>query len=134
MKKNYFGRILITSIGLLMVLMSIILSMLGIIGEKSAGLITDVRREMGERTDTKPGMYTYNISYSFEMPDGKTIYGSSKKIRDGVYLKKPNTMVNIRYLKFFPYINALEQDSMLDMGKFIMIATGGVLIFVVNKK
>lgn len=134
MKKNYFGRILITTIGVLLVLMSIILSMLGIIGEKAAGLITDVRREMGERADTKPGMYTYNISYSFEMPDGKTIYGSSKKISDGVYLKKPNTTVNIRYLKFFPHINALEQDSVLDVGKFIMIATGGVLVFVVNKK
>ncbi len=134
MKRNYFGRFLITAIGLLFILMSIILSMLGILGEKSTGLITDVRREMGERTDTKPGRYTYSIGYSFELPDGKTIYGSSKKISDGVYLKNPNTTINIRYLKIFPYINAIEQDIKFDMGKLIMIAAGGLLVFVANKK
>lgn len=134
MKRNFLGRILITSIGLLFVLVNIVLSMLGILGEKSTGLITDVRREMGERTDAKPGTYTYSIGYNFKLPDGKTIYGSSKKISDGVYLKNPNTTINIRYLKFFPYINAIEQDVKFDMGKLIMIAVGGFLIFVVNKK
>ena len=62
MFKKYMARILMTIIGILFILNGIVWGMLGVIGEKSTGLITDVRREMGERADSKPGTYTYSIS------------------------------------------------------------------------
>ena len=133
MIKKYASRVIITLIGAQLFLMSIVWGMLGILGEKNTGLITDVRREMGERTDSKPGSYTYSIGYCFKLPDGELVYGYGKEISDGVYIKKPNTSVNVRYLKIFPQINAMEKDAGFDIGKIIMILAGCLLIIVVNK-
>ena len=132
MIKKYAAKFIITSIGVLIILTGIVWGMLGILGEKTTGLITDVRREMGERTDSKSGSYTYSIGYSFKLPDGELVYGYAKEVSDGVYIKNPNTPVNIRYLKILPQINALEKDTGFDFGKIIMIIAGCLLVIIVN--
>lgn len=126
-------RIFISIIGIMLILYGIVWSMLGILGEKSSGLITDVRREMGELNTPKSGSYVYNISYSFELPDGSLVHGVVKEISDGVYIKHPNTHVAVRYLKFFPHINTLEQAAGFDIGKVVMILLGIFLMVIVNK-
>ncbi|MGD9569753.1 MAG: hypothetical protein AB7V48_15825 [Sedimentibacter sp.] len=132
MFKKLAVRMFVTIIGILFIMYSIVWGMLGILGEKTTGLITDVRREMGERDEPKSGSYTYSISYSFELPDGKLVYGYAKEISDGVFIKKPNTSVNVRYLEILPQINALEKDAAFDLGKITMILTGCFLVFVVK--
>jgi hypothetical protein len=127
------ARILMTIIGILFILNGIVWGMLGVIGEKSTGLITDVRREMGERADSKSGTYTYSISYSFKLPDGETVHGSTKKISDGVYIKHPNTAVAVRYLKAFPKINILEKNAGFNGGNIAFIIIGAFLLLIVNK-
>lgn len=133
MFKKIVMRILITIIGIMFILYGIVWSMLGIFGEKSTGLITDVRREMGELNDSRSGRYSYSIGYVFEIPNGDTINGFTKQISDGVFIKHPNTEVSVRYLKIFPYINSLEQNAGFDFGKIIMILIGSVLVVIVNK-
>ncbi len=133
MIKKYAARFFITLIGTLFIILGTVWGMLGIFGEKSTGLITDVRREMGERTDFKSGRYTYSISYSFKLSDGETVHGNAKEIRNGVYTKNLNNSVSIRYLKIFPQINALEKDVGFDVGKITIILAGCLLVFVVNK-
>jgi hypothetical protein len=89
-----------------------------------------VRREGGELTDIKPGRYTYNISYTFTLPDGKEINGFTKQIGDGVYLKADGTStVQIRYLPGFPYFSALEKEVGMGVGPLVLIVAGGVLVF-----
>ena len=115
------------------ILYGIVWGMLGILGEKSTGLITDVRREMGELNIPKSGSYTYNISYSFELLDGSMVHGVVKEIGDGVYIKHPNIKVTVRYLKAFPQINTLEQNAGFNAGNIAFIMIGVFLIFIVNK-
>lgn len=133
MARKYASRIFITIIGTLLVITGIIWGMLGVLGEKSTGTITDVRREQGEFDNSKSGKYSYSIGYSFELPNGDIVNGATKEISDGVYLKHPNTAVTVRYLKAFPQINTLDKNAGFDIGKIVMIAIGGFIVIIVNK-
>jgi hypothetical protein len=135
MKKGLIPRILITLLGIGLIFMGASQASLGFVGKSATAVITDIRREGGERTDGKPGRYTYNISYTFALPDGKKINGFTKKIGDSVYLKADGTStVRIRYYPAFPYINAMEQDARLGAGQMVLVIAGGVLIFLMNRK
>ena len=65
MKRKLLPRILIALLGTALILWGAGRIALGIIGEPETAIITHIRREGGERTDIKPGRYTYNISYTF---------------------------------------------------------------------
>ena len=73
-------RILITLLGIALILTGISEVFLGFAGERADAVVTDIRREGGERTDGRPGRYTYNIGYAFTLSDGRTINGFTKKI------------------------------------------------------
>ena len=135
MKRKLLPRIFITLLGAALILWGAGKIALGIIGEPETATITHIRREGGERNDIKPGQYTYNISYTFALPDGKEINGFTKKIGDSVYLKADGTSnVRVRYFSAFPYINAMERDAGLGAGQLVLIFTGITLIFLINMK
>ncbi len=130
MKRKLLPRILIALLGTALILWGAGKIALGIIGEPETATITHIRREGGERTDAKPGRYTYNISYTFTLLDGKEIDGVTKQIGDGIYQKADGTStVRIRYFPGFPYFSALEKDVGMGAGPFILIVAGGVLVF-----
>ena len=134
MKKGILPRILLSLLGAAFILYGVSHLVLGVFGETATAVITGIRREGGERADSKPNRYTYNISYSFALPDGKKIDGSTKKISDSIYLKPDGTSTKIvRYFKFAPFINALEEDTKLTFGQPIIIAAGAFLIVVMNR-
>lgn len=133
MKKGLLPRILITLLGIALIFMGASQVILGFAGKSATAVITDIRREGGERTDGKPGRYTYNISYTFALPDGKEINGFTKKIGDSVYLKADGTTpVQVRYFPAFPYINAMERDTGLGVGQVVLIIAGVFLILIIN--
>lgn len=135
MKKGLIPRILITVLGIGLVFMGASQALLGFAGKSASAAVTDIRREGGERTDGKPGRYTYNISYTFALPDGKEINGFTKKIGDSVYLKADGTStVRIRYFPVFPYINVMERDAGLGAGQVVLMIAGGFLIFFINRR
>lgn len=130
MKRNIFPRLFITLIGAAFILWGICSILLGVIGERATAVVTDIRREGGERTDVLPGRYTYSIGYTFILPDGREIDGSAKKIGDGVYMKADgSSTVPIRYFLNFPYVNAMEKDTGMRTGPLILIFFGGILVF-----
>lgn len=135
MKKKLIPRILMTLLGIALILMGASEIILGFVGKSSPAVITSIRREGGERTDGKPGRYTYNISYTVTLADGKEINGFTKKVGDSAYLKADGTStVRVRYLPALPYINAMERDTGLGAGQLMLILVGGILIFLVNRK
>jgi len=135
MKKGLIPRILITLLGIGLIFMGMSQAILGFTGKSASAVVTSVRREGGERTDGKPGRYTYNISYTFTLPDGKEVNGFTKHIGDSVYLKADGTStVRVRYFPVFPYINAMERDAGLGVGQVVLMIAGGVLIFLLNRK
>lgn len=135
LKHIIIPRILITLLGIGLIYMGASAIMLGFTGRSASAIITDIRREGGERADGKSGRYTYNISYTFILPDGKEVNGFTKKIGDSVYLKADGTStVSIRYYPAFPYINVLEKDAGFGAGQLVLIISGVTLIFLINSK
>lgn len=130
--KDIVMRIFITILGIAFILWGIGTFALGIVGESSPAVITTVRRQGGERADGKAGRYTYIISYTFKGPDGKTIDGYSTRIGSGVYVKHPNTTTSVRYLKAWPFLNTLEDETKPGPGQLVLIAVGIFLIYAMN--
>ena len=127
-------RIFITLLGVAFILLGLTTVLLGIYGESAMAVISDIRREGGERNEMIRGQYTYNISYSFKLPNGEVVEGTAKRISDAVYLKangKSKTIV--RYFSFSPSISTLEQDTKPSLGQLILIGTGCFLIFIINR-
>jgi len=128
-------RIFITLLGFAFIVWGLSTIALGFIGNDRTAVITDIRREGGERNEVKRGRYTYNISYTFTLPNGKSVNGFTKTVGNAIYLKADGkSKVAVKYFSFFPYINALEQDTEPGFGQLILIAIGSFLIFVMNKR
>ncbi|MEL7649155.1 MAG: hypothetical protein AAGU76_13740 [Sedimentibacter sp.] len=134
MHRKALGRIIVSLIGASLIMYSVSTILLGIIGESSSAAITNVRREAGELNSSRSGYYMYNISYSFTLPNGETVEGYDRKFSDGAYVKKLGTIVIVRYLEKFPQINAVEEDTQLNLGKMVLVSAGLCLIFIINKK
>ena len=129
-----FAYVLITFIGVAFVAWGLILPVLRIAGERGTAVIDTVRREMGERNEVIPNRYTYNIGYTFTLPSGKKIGGFSRRIGNAVYFKASgSSTAPVRYFSFFPYINALEEDTEPNYRHLILIGAGVFLILVMRR-
>lgn len=135
MKHGIGGRILITLVGAVLILYNVGSPLLGVIGEKGVAVVTSIRRQGGERDESVPGRYTYYVGYTFTLPSGQKVDGSTTTISGAVYLKADGTTtMPVRYLKQVPLISMPEQDTKPSVGNFISIGLGMLIIFVVNKK
>lgn len=135
MKHKLVPRLLITLLGIALILMGTFEVVLGIAGTSTLATVTSIRREGGERAESTPGRYTYNIGYSFTLPNGKEVSGFAKKIGDSVYLKADGaSFVQIRYFPAFPYINAMEKDTKFGARQLVLVLAGVALIFLMNKR
>jgi len=133
--KSIPARIFITLLGAGFILWGSSTIALGLVGKKATAVITNVRREMGERNEAIRGQYTYIISYRFTLPDGKTVDGFTRKIGNSVFLKADGKSVRaVRYFSRLPFINALADDARSPAGPLIIIAIGFFLILVINKR
>lgn len=130
-----FARVLITFIGAAFVAWGLILPVLWIAGERGTAVIDTVRREMGERNEVIPNRYTYNIGYTFTLADGTKISGFSRRIGNAIYFKASGSATApVRYFSFFPYVNALEEDTEPGYKQLILISVGCLLIFVMRRR
>ena len=103
MKRKLLPRIFITLLGIALILWAAEDLALSLFGERTTAVVTHIRREGGERADAAPGRYTYNISYTFTLPNGKSVDGFTKKIGGAVYQKADGTgRVAVRYFKALP--------------------------------
>lgn len=129
-------RVLISLLGLALILMGLSEVMLGFVGASAPATITNIRREGGERSDGKPGRYTYNISYSFTLPDGRKMDGFTKKIGNSVFIKASGATATevVKYFPQFPYLNALAQNTGLGAGQVVLMLAGTALIYLMNQK
>jgi hypothetical protein len=132
--KKILPRLLITLLGIAFILWGVTDIMLGLYGESATAVITHIRREGGERNEVIRSRYTYIISYSFNLPDGKSISSYTRKIGNSVFLKADgNSKMKVKYFSSFPFINALEQDTKPGFGQLIIMAIGCFLIYIINR-
>lgn len=124
------GRWLLGVVGSLLILYALIMPLLTVVGEKTTGEITVVRRELGDRRDPKANRYSYSVGFEFALPDGRIISGNTKVIGSANVAGISKGPAAVRYLAIFPYINALEKDTHADIGKLAIFAAGSLLCWV----
>lgn len=135
MKTKIVPRILLSLLGLGLIFFGLGAVMLGFIGERDMAIITSVSRQGGERTDGRPGRYTYSIGYTFTTKDGREINGSTTRIGNSIYMKADGTSFRpVRYLKSVPIFNMLEEDTTLTWGQPIVVTAGIILIVAINQR
>ncbi len=133
--RKVLPRLLISLLGVAFILWGLTDIMLGLFGESTTAVITNIRREGGERNETIRGQYTYITSYSFTLPGGENISSSTRSIGNSVFLKADGkSKVIIKYFSFLPHINAREQDTKPGTGQLVLISIGGFLIFIMNRR
>ena len=133
MKSNLW-RLLISFIGLIMILYSLFLVSIGLLGTNTFGTITSYTRIMGERDEIIPNRYTYSLGYQFFVEE-KVYGGSSTVIGSPLFIEPDgNSFVEIMYIEKIPNLNALKTDTSIDIGKFVLIVLGFILIYVMNTK
>ena len=117
-------KIFLLIIGIGLSLYGMMMPLLSVIGERTPGMITVVRREGGERDEAIPNRYSYSVGYEFLLDDGTVISGNTKVIGNAYNAGISKGQASIRYLKILPYLNALESDTALSVGHVILLAAG----------
>lgn len=132
--KTYFWRSVISLIGILLIMFPIYQVTIGILGETTIGTITTFRRILGERGEIIPNRYTYALGYAFSL-NNEPYFGSTTLINSPIYLKPDgNQLIEIQYIQNHPYLNALVIDTSINIGKFVLMGFGILLIWVMNPK
>lgn len=135
--KNIKGRLVctfITLIGVGLLLHPVVSLLLGVYGSQASAVITNIRRELGERGEVVPNRYTYIVSYTFTTTDGQTVSDYSRKIGDAIYIKASGqSRTPVRYFAFCPLFNTMERDTQFNWGKIVMFMAGVLLIIAVNR-
>lgn len=131
--KKAIPKVFLIFIGIMLSLYAMMMPLLSVIGERTEGMITVVRREGGERNEAVHNRYSYSVGYEFLLDDGTVISGNTKVIGNAYNAGISKGQALIRYLKVFPYLNALESDTALSAKHIILLAVG-IFIIVVNSR
>ena len=132
--KKIAGSFFLITIGLILAGYAVLAPMLRIVGIRTIGVITDVRRQGGERPEMTRNQYNYGVGYYFLLPDGKRIEGGATIVGTSYNSGIPKGPAAVRYLKIFPRINLLEKHTRFSIGNVILFGVGGALIYLSLKR
>jgi len=133
-RQGLFGDSLLLTVGLLLVVYSTLYSMLPLIGEKTAGEVTIVRRELSSTGSGIPNRYLYSIGYEFRLPDGHMASGTAKRFGNAYTAGISRGPADVWFLRIFPYVNALDCDAGPSWDKGFMAAAGILLLAIPTRK
>ena len=127
-KKSIGTSIIVVFIGLLLLLLALRLPILNLIGTKTLGQVTNIRKVVDSNTSSMD--FTYRVSYVFLDDDGKSINSSFDMAKDYDFSKVPREgkMITIRYLPAIPHFNAPTEYNNSGLGSFVMSIIGIGLI------
>ena len=129
--KRVLPKVFLIFIGIGLAFYGTMIPLLSVIGERTQGMITVIRREGGERNEAVPNRYSYAVGYEFSLDDGTVISGNTKVIGNAYNAGVSKGQASIRYLKTLPYLNALESGTALSIEHVILVAVG-ILIITIN--
>ncbi|MBA3030558.1 MAG: hypothetical protein FP816_17335 [Desulfobacteraceae bacterium] len=127
--KKLAVTIFLMVLGFILAGYAILAPMLKIIGTRTTGFVTDVRRQGGERNEMTRNQYNYGVGFYFILPNGKRIEGGATVVGSSYSAGVPKGPVSILYLKSFPRIHILEEFARFSIGNVILIGTGLLLIY-----
>lgn len=132
--KNAATKLFLILIGLTLVTYAVGAPLLKVFGNRAMGTITDVRRQGGERNETKRSQYDYGVGYHFTVPDGRRIEGGATVVGSAYSAGVPKGPTPVRYLAAWPRVNILERYTRFSIGNIILGAVGILLIVLAVKR
>ena len=132
--KKLATSIFLMLLGLILAGYGILMPMLTIIGSQATGIVTDIRRQGGERNEMTRNLYDYGVGFYFILPDGKKIHGGATVVGTSNNAGIAKGPVSILYLRSLPRIHALEKYTKFSLGNVILIGTGILLISISMKR
>ena len=133
-KRGVFGDALLLVVGLLLVAYGVLYSLLPLIGEKTTGEVTVVRRELGKAGSAIPNRYLYSIGYDIRLPDGQMASGTAKRFGNAYSAGISRGPADVWFLRAFPPVNELDCDAGLSWDKTLMAAAGILLLAIPARK
>jgi len=131
--KQLVTRTFLVLVGLLLATYAVLAPTLKIVGVRTTGTITEVRRQHGERNEATPNRYEYGVGYHFALPDGRKVHGVATIVGNAHSAGLPKGPAPVRYLAAWPRINMLERETEFNIGHLI-IGGVGILMMVLGFK
>ncbi len=133
MKKLAISSLLILT-GILLTGYAVLVPMLQLIGTRTTGVVTDVRRQGGEPNEMTRNLYNYGAGFYFVLADGRKFESSCTVVGTSFNSGIPRGPTPVLYLKIFPQFNVLEKTTTFSVGNLILFGTGLFLISLPLKK
>ena len=133
-KGSVAGDMLLLVVGFLLVAYGALYSILPLIGEKTAGEVTVVRRDLGKVGGVIPNRYLYSIGYEFLLPDGHMASGTAKRFGNAYSAGISKGQADVWFLQVFPSVNALDCDAGPSWDKAFMAAVGILFLAIPARK
>ena len=125
------ARVFLSALGILLMIWGIGVPLVAVTGVETAGQITHVRRQFGDRNEAIPNRYTFAITYEFRLPDGALRTGTSQRIgnffspgRLGV-----GSPVTIHYAPFAPRLSVMDWGLGSLIENILAAAVGAALLW-----
>ncbi len=132
--KKLFTSVFLMVLGIILTGYAILMPMLQIIGTRTTGIITDIRRQGGERNEMTRNLYDYGVGFYFVLPDGRKIEGGATVVGTSYSAGIAKGPVSILYLRQFPRIHQFEKYTQFSIGNLVLIGTGICLISISIKR
>lgn len=132
--KQAATRLFLVLMGLLLATYAVLAPTLKIVGVRTTGIITEVRRQHGERREAVPNRYEYGIGYHFTLSDGRKIHGVATIVGNAHSAGIPKGPAPVRYLAAWPRINMLERETEFNIGHLIIGGVGVLMMVLALKK
>ena len=121
-------------LGLILTGYAIGIPMLQLVGTRTTGTVTVIRRQGGERNEMTRNLYDYGVGFYFVLPDGRKIEGGTTIVGTSFNAGIAKGPVAVLYLKPFPRIHQLEKYSQFSLAHLILIGTGIFLLSIAVKR
>lgn len=132
--KKMATRIFLLFVGLLLAAYAVLAPTLNLVGVRTTGTITEVRRQHGERNEAVPNRYEYGVGYHFVLPDGRKIHGSATVVGNSYSAGIAKGPTPVRYLAAWPRINMLERETRFNIAHLIIGGVGILMVVLAFKR
>jgi len=120
--------------GLLLAGYAVFAPLLKVIGTRTIGVITEVRRQGGERDETIRNRYNYGVGFYFTLPDGRKIEGGATVVGSAFSAGIPKGPVAVRYLPACPRIHLLERFTRFSLNHVVLCGVGALIMALALKR
>jgi hypothetical protein len=132
--KQIATRFFLLLMGLLLAGYAVLAPLLRVVGTRTMGVITDVRRQGGERDEIIRNRYDYGVGFHFFLPDGRRIEGATTVVGSAINAGIAKGPAAVRYLPTWPRVHILERHARFSLGHLILFGVGAFLTTLALKR